>query len=108
MAFHDELLELAFDLATSQSKQNQAYYRRAISTAYYAVFHLLINQAVEHWDDPESRGALVRVFDHAHMRRVSPQVESANFAGAHPALIERMKLVCGTFVHLQGRRHRAD
>ena len=46
MPFPDDLCEVATDLARSPK---QAGLRRAVSTAYYARFHLLIDEAVSNW-----------------------------------------------------------
>ena len=44
MAYHDELLEQAIDLVhRDPADPRQASLRRAVSTAYYAIFLLLIN-----------------------------------------------------------------
>ena len=47
MAYPEDLLEQANHLARREPKRpKQASLRRAVSTAYYALFHLLIGQAV--------------------------------------------------------------
>lgn len=52
MAFADDLLEQAYHLANLDSGEpKQASLRRAVSTAYYALFHLLIDETVGHWND---------------------------------------------------------
>ena len=46
MSAHGDLLQQAFHLATIDAKKpKQANLRRAVSSAYYAVFHLLIDEA---------------------------------------------------------------
>ena len=46
MALSNDLLEQALHLATRESKRpRQASLRRAISSAYYGLFHLLIGEA---------------------------------------------------------------
>lgn len=82
MAFPDDLLGLAQQLAGLHPEgPHQASLRRAVSTAYYALFHLLISEATENWAPPELRAILGRCFDHGTMltaseKRVS-QVNSA-------------------------------
>jgi hypothetical protein len=72
MAYADELLELAQDIAGLHPDQtHQSSLRRAVSTAYYALFHLLISDATANWSRPESRGALARVFDHGPMKQAA-------------------------------------
>jgi uncharacterized protein (UPF0332 family) len=45
VAFADDLLEQALHLANRERKgPRQASLRRAVSTAYYALFHLLISE----------------------------------------------------------------
>lgn len=44
MTFHEELLGLAGELI-HRNEPSQAHLRRAVSTAYYAFFHLLISEA---------------------------------------------------------------
>jgi hypothetical protein len=47
MAFADDLPEQAYHLGRRERKNPiQASLRRAVSTAYYALFHLLIDEAV--------------------------------------------------------------
>ena len=47
MAFADDLLEQAYHLANKENDNpTQASLRRSVSTAYYALFHLLIDEAV--------------------------------------------------------------
>jgi uncharacterized protein (UPF0332 family) len=47
MAFADDLLEQAYHLANrDRENPKQASLRRAVSTAYYALYHLLIDEAV--------------------------------------------------------------
>ena len=63
MSAHGDLLQQAFHLATIDAKKpKQANLRRAVSSAYYAVFHLLIDEACRvqfgtqhHCDLPTSR-----------------------------------------------------
>jgi hypothetical protein len=72
MAYADELLELAQDIANLHPQQpHQSSLRRAVSTAYYALFHLLISEATVNWARPEFRGALARVFDHGPMKQAA-------------------------------------
>ncbi len=43
---------------------------RAVSTAYYALFHLLIDEAVGNWSIARQRSTLARTFEHKEMKRV--------------------------------------
>ena len=50
MPFPDDLLEQAIDLAMKETGEpKQAGLRRAVSTAYYALFHFLIEEVVNKW-----------------------------------------------------------
>jgi hypothetical protein len=71
MSFADDLLKQAYHLARKERKNpKQASLRRAVSTAYYALFHLLIDEAVGNWSVARQRSLLARTFDHGPMRRV--------------------------------------
>ena len=68
MAYPDDLLEQERHLAKREPKRpRQARLRRAISSAYYALFHLLIAETVKNWKRPQERYSLARMFDHAAM-----------------------------------------
>ena len=110
MAFHDEMLDLASELAL-QDPPRQAVLRRAVSTAYYALFHLLISETTANWSRESSRHSLGRMFDHGMMRRVSLHTsESTELqkSGADPAVIADLQLVARTFCDLQKQRNLAD
>ncbi|MBS1874595.1 MAG: hypothetical protein JSU00_15375 [Acidobacteria bacterium] len=50
MGLPEDLLEQADHLARWDWKHpKQASLRRAVSTAYYAVFHMLVSEAVAYW-----------------------------------------------------------
>lgn len=72
MAFHDDLVEVARQLARLPGAgSNQACLRRSVSTAYYALFHLLISDATANWSRPQFRAKLARCFDHGPMKTAS-------------------------------------
>jgi len=73
MAYHDDLLDLAFQLAEGSG---QASLRRAVSTGYYALFHLLIAEATANWARPQLRAKLGRCFEHGRMRTASGSLVS--------------------------------
>lgn len=51
MGFGEDLLKQADHLATYEGvKPTQAALRRAVSTAYYALFHLLTEDASQRWN----------------------------------------------------------
>jgi hypothetical protein len=59
MAYHDDLLQQSLLLVHKEPRNpKQASLRRAVSTAYYALFHLLISEAVANWSRTNLRAAL--------------------------------------------------
>ncbi len=110
MAYHDELLELAEEL-TAKPSPTQGDLRRAISTAYYALFHLLVSETTLNWSRASSRNALGRMFDHSLMKRVSDRTADPKrmpFAGEDIGAVSGLRLVAKAFVDLQDLRHIAD
>ena len=79
--------------------------RRAISTAYYAVFYLLVEDFVEHWDIVAQRPRLARMFNQQKMREApfAPK-DKKNPTIAEMALMD----IIWAFGQLQKDRHRAD
>lgn len=70
MAYHDELMAHALTLIHF-SPPTEMTLRRAVSAAYYAVFHLLIFESTQHCYNAALRTALGRAYDHAQMRTTS-------------------------------------
>jgi hypothetical protein len=70
MAYPQELLDSAISFYQVDPK-TQATLRRAVSTAYYSLFHFLIEETCRNWARPEQRGYLARVFDHKTMLSAS-------------------------------------
>jgi hypothetical protein len=76
MALHHDLLDQAAHLARKEPKRpKQASLRRAVSAAYYGLFHLLVDAAVKQfvrgqnpWD---LQNVLRRAFDHSEMKSMS-------------------------------------
>ncbi len=120
MSLHGDLLQQAHLLATHEPRRpKQSSLRRAISSSYYALFHLLVHEAVSLLvvgaDRKSLRNSLSRAFVHGQMKEVaqqfagtkgpSPKVLPAlNGAGLPPEL----KSVASTFVDVQQARHEAD
>ena len=72
MAYPDDLLDVARQLTALHTENpHQASLRRAVSTAYYVLFHLLVSEATANWARPDLRPALGRCFDHGPMRTAS-------------------------------------
>ena len=115
MAYADDLLDLAKVLAKMEPA-NQATLRRAVSTAYYALFHLLISAASLNWARIELRSALSRIFEHGKMKNASKRAVddlNAYFKG-HPAdtpersVNGNLLTIANTFIQAQQRRNDAD
>src|SRR5215472_11212269 len=72
MPLANDLLEQAYRLARREPKRpKQASLRRAVSTSYYALFHLLISEATRNWRQSSQRAALGRYFQHGSMAKAS-------------------------------------
>ena len=113
MGIADELLTLADQLASpSPTDPEQAWLRRSISTAYYALFHLLIREASLRWTgSPASQLGLERTFKHDLMKDVSRAVSRGTWRGwsAPPLTVSReLREVAEAFAGLQDARHQAD
>ncbi len=128
MPYHVELLKQSRRLLALDNKPGEATLRRAVSTAYYALFHLLVRDAavkIAGQGAPHRLvAALSRTFDHATMLDVAkafaqPELppklghpkpvrdksdEPAKPAPNLPALMEIAEL----FARMQDARHNAD
>jgi uncharacterized protein (UPF0332 family) len=110
MSFAEELLFLAKAIvAFDDAEPSQAALRRSVSTAYYALFHLLISEATRNWERPEHRSELGRVFDHGKMKNASIQKRAAVERGRKSDPVSASLFeVTNTFVNMQQRRNLAD
>lgn len=117
MAYADDLLQYARQMAELHPNDaHQPSLRRALSSAYYALFHLLIGDAVANCTDPRFRATLARMFDHGPMKNVCENtVEKIKnlFHPTPPAEPERtiqfhLHNVADTFSQAQQNRNEAD
>jgi len=118
---HDHLLEQARELAElDPGKPKQASLRRSVSTAYYGLFHFLIDQScrsalgAQH-SQRQYRHVLGRAFSHSSMKNACE-----SFAGGTLKTSVRKGLpstfrippqvmkMAAVFVDLQNARHLAD
>jgi hypothetical protein len=123
MATADDLLDAAQTLL--DNGRHAGHWGRAISTAYYAAFHCIVDAAVPLiFAQPQARDGGRDWFEHRAMRQVASCVASAPArheaehvnAWLRDALKYRMtapppehiRTLCRHFVELQGRRHEAD
>ncbi len=117
MLLADDLLQLAQDLANlDEANPRQASLRRAVSTAYYALFHLLVTEATLNWSRVELRPELGRVFDHGNMKSASERSVSRSKAemkelppaSAERTILQHLHTVAATFGQAQQKRNDAD
>ena len=107
MPFPDDLLEQAYDLAQKELiSPKQASLRRAVSTAYYALFHLLIDEAVSKWSVERQRSTLARTFEHGKMKGICNDV--LNTAKSGGGVLPELNTVAQNFIVLQQHRVTAD
>ncbi len=109
------LLDVARSLAEGGSEESR---RRAVSTAYYALFHLLVESAATRMfpgpDRARLRDWLARAFAHRNMKTVAehfvrdPVGEKLGHALGERGLRDELKDVAHAFVDLQSFRHEAD
>jgi hypothetical protein len=110
MALAEDLLEQAFLLLNKESKNpKQASLRRAVSTAYYALFHLLVQEASANWSRSDTRDYLARAFEHGTMNKACTSAENAAYAASvSPLVVAKLRSVARAFRELQQQRHLAD
>ena len=120
--FSDTLLEQARELAEQdKGRPRQANLRRAVSSAYYSVFHLLCEDAAGTFvgrgaANAKMRALITRAFVHTQMReacldmgkRNPPPVLEPFFVTLNPLGSPELQRLARTFVDLQLQRHRAD
>ncbi|WP_428484096.1 hypothetical protein [Rhodopila sp.] len=86
MTLHHDLLDQALHLATRETKKpKQASLRRAVSAAYYALFHLLVADGAKRLSPAKPAGLsllIQRAFNHGAMRDVCK-----SFADGHRAAV---------------------
>ena len=96
MSLHADLLRQARQLALKEPRRpSQASLRRAIAASYYALFHLLVDEATKRMfsgrDRAALRGCLGRAFVHGDMKRVAQQFSDG---GVSPKLSPGMNWLC--------------
>lgn len=114
----EHLLEQARHLARRErTRPRQASLRRAISTAYYALFHFLIREAIRQMGPNlgiENHNRIYRWFDHRTMYQVARSFSQivVRIPGSKEILIQgntgSVKHIAQWFADLQELRHSAD
>jgi uncharacterized protein (UPF0332 family) len=99
MGYHHDLIQHAIFLSELNlpDEPKQVDLRRAVSAAYYSLFHLLTTEAAENWKHERHRHDFARMFDHGRMKSASTKT-----------LPNPIGLVARSFVKLQEARHKAD
>lgn len=118
---HDDLLQQAQQLATLDPRRpRQANLRRAVSAAYYALFHFLIEQSCRNaiggqHERASYRHVLGRAFTHSTMRDACKSfaggtLRDAVRKGLPPtfAVPPSVSDIATKYVELQDMRHLAD
>jgi hypothetical protein len=114
-----ELLAVARQLANSLPQPNDAQLRRAVSTAYYAVFHKILLAAAERFMGPGTESTagyslLYRSFDHRHMKTICEHLNAPTMKKTMQTNLRRttvsveMRHFARNFSLLQEQRHLAD
>lgn len=118
MSLHADLLAQAKHLLRKEPRRpKQASLRRAVSAAYYALFHLLVHESSKTLVSGAAYGHLRaltgRAYEHGTMKRASRAFSSGGLppdldkvlSGGTPSGIRK---IAGVFVDLQDARHSAD
>ncbi len=116
MSLHDDLLSQAQHLLHREKRRpKQASLRRAVSAAYYALFHLLIAESSRMLvSNPSLRSLVSRTFIHAEMNKTSRSFAGGNLPRKFDAVTEgkavpnALRNVANVFSELQQARHLAD
>jgi hypothetical protein len=118
VALQHDLLRQARSLAYHEPKKpKQASLRRAVSTAYYCLFHLLTAEAAVRLISGANRNALRgvvrRAFEHNLMKEACIEIRKPNGGRLATgldgiAVPARLRNVAQAFVQLQSARHEAD
>ncbi|MCU1261204.1 MAG: hypothetical protein JWO80_4089 [Bryobacterales bacterium] len=113
MGLAQDLLQQASHLATYEgSNPSQAALRRAVSTAYYALFHLVVEDAGRYWQGSVAAVTGVeRALNHGPMKNSSIQFTNSNWTDWHDItqpVPPPLRSVARAFIELQEERHAAD
>ena len=113
----DDLFTHAVRLAVNGKREGteQIDFRRAVSAAYYAVFHLLTMTAAESWAVGRERHRFARLFEHGKLRnaflalpaKLKERLDS-NALPDDQKTADTLAAVAKEFVALQQDRNSAD
>ncbi|MGP0065906.1 MAG: hypothetical protein ACLQGP_20165 [Isosphaeraceae bacterium] len=116
MNLHDELLDQAQQLARWDPRRpRQVNLRRAVSSAYYALFHLLSSETSALFAIESDLAARInRTLNHGDMKKSSMMIGNGKLPKAVQSQLRGyttpadLKTVTSTFIKLQEVRHFAD
>jgi uncharacterized protein (UPF0332 family) len=116
VSLHNDLLEQALHLAWREPKKpRQASLRRAVSTAYYALFQMLLSEGTLRLipNKPASLRARVRrAFAHGEMKTVCEMFAKGPNKAVTDLLMgpiePELREIASTFIDLHEARHKAD
>ena len=114
MGITTDLLQQARHLAIYQGvNATQSDLRRAVSTAYYALFHLLVEDCGRRWQggSASSETGLQRALNHGPMNQCSQQFKGPQWRDWHGSLQlvpPEIRRVAQAFIDLQEERQLAD
>lgn len=105
-----DLLQVAFDLLdAAERRRSGAHLRRAVSTAYYAMFHCLArvsaNRLLGHSHTVPDRAAWLHVYRALQHRHAKNQCMSSGVIAVRPDTTGQFATL---FATLQDLRHQAD
>jgi hypothetical protein len=116
------LLDLAKRLVGFSPGAVETDLRRGISTAYYALFHLLVKEAMTNFvSDPSFRTKVGRAFQHGSMKSVcekynpqKPDPKSGQYVTQEghgfpsQVIASDVRIIAATFIALHEAREKAD
>jgi uncharacterized protein (UPF0332 family) len=115
MSLPQDLLEQAQHLAARETtRPKQASLRRAVSAAYYALFHLLVDEAASTLvADRNLRNLVSRAFQHGEMKKAALPFATGTLPphlmkALGSSVSKDLQEVAAAFVELQEARHEAD
>ena len=118
MSLHAVLLAQARHLLRKEPcRPKQASLRRAVSAAYYALFHLLVHESSKRLISGAAHARLraltARAFAHGTMKRASRVFASGGLPPNLPAVLPQgappeIRKIAAVFVNLQQARHGVD
>lgn len=116
MSLSSDFFSHAIELSKGGETADSIVLRRIVSAAYYALFHLLIEDATELLGpnlSPEIRHRIQRWFEHGTMKQICGRFGKSNLDQPLKDLVGDtasfdLQKVCNTFITLQEARHKAD